>query len=119
MAFLMHDRAVAGAGAGAGALKPETKKFVYQKQPKSIFPFVNFIFSHEIWSRGGGVTSAVLIHPWGRTSGQGRGYDGSGESWGPDLAGGEDAVPDADMAPQERRSPVVPRVRAPLAALTR
>ena len=30
------------------------QKFVYQKQPKSIFPFVNFTFSHyEIWVQGG------------------------------------------------------------------
>ena len=55
-----------------------TQKFVYQKQPKSIFPFVNFVFSHyETWVQGGraGVqggwvpplllrSSAVQIHPW-------------------------------------------------------
>ena len=37
-------------GGGSG-----TQAFVYQKQPKSIFPFVNFIFSRdEIWVQGWG-----------------------------------------------------------------
>ena len=37
-------------GGGSG-----TQKFVYQKWPESIIPFVNFNFSHhEIWIRGGG-----------------------------------------------------------------
>ena len=51
-------------GGGSG-----TTKVVSQKRPKSIFPFVNFIFSHhEIWVQGGGsapLLLAVLIHPWG------------------------------------------------------
>ena len=39
-----------GGGGGSG-----TQMFVYQKWPKAIFPFVNFIFSHyEIRVQGGG-----------------------------------------------------------------
>ena len=49
------------------------KIFVYQKWPKSILPFVNFVFPHyEMWVRGGGGgpplllrCTAVLVHHWG------------------------------------------------------
>ena len=49
-----------------------TQNCVDQKQPKSVFPSVNFIFSrYEIWVQGGGGglllrLSAVLIHPGSR-----------------------------------------------------
>ena len=44
----MHQKRE-GVGGGSG-----TQKFVYQKWPKSTFPFVNFIFSHyETWVKGG------------------------------------------------------------------
>ena len=40
-----------------------TQKIV-QKQPKSIFPFVSFVFSHyEIWAKGGGYLSCVRYSP--------------------------------------------------------
>ena len=36
------------------------QKFVDQQQPKSRFPFANFIFSNcEIWVRGGGLAQGI------------------------------------------------------------
>ena len=45
-----------GVGVGEGGFwNPKAQKILYQKSPKSIFPFVNFTFSHnEIRVRGGG-----------------------------------------------------------------
>ena len=41
---------------GGVVWNPKVQKCVYQKSPKSIFPFVNFIFSYyEIRVKGGGV----------------------------------------------------------------
>ena len=41
---------------GGGGWNSKVQKFVYQRQPKSIFPFVNFIISHNEVRGGGGVS---------------------------------------------------------------
>ena len=46
-----------GGGGGSGA-----RKLAYQKEPKTLFPFVNFTFSHdEIWVHGGGAGVLMVV----------------------------------------------------------
>ena len=49
---------------GGGGWNPTAQRFMYQKQPKSLLSFVNFILSHyEFRVRGGGVLAPPPIPP--------------------------------------------------------